>query len=209
MGILQRLYGKRSGMTPEQFPDPVVDIPAADGEQVAVLAGGCFWCVEAVYRQLDGVLDVVSGYAGGTAETADYRTVCRGATDHAEAVQVRFDPRRLSFGRLLKVFFSVAHDPTQLNRQGADVGRQYRSAIFYADEDQRRAAEAYIRQLEAAKAFPGRIVTALEPLEAFYPAEDYHQDYAAKYPNQPYIAFNALPKAAKAREHFGARRTPA
>ncbi len=209
MGILERLYGKRAGMTPDKFPDPALDVPAGAGEQVAVLAGGCFWCVEAVYRQLDGVLDVVSGYAGGTAETADYQTVCSGTTNHAEAVQIRYDARRLSFGRLLKVFFSVAHDPTQLNRQGADVGRQYRSAIFHADEEQRRVAEAYIRQLEAAQVFAGRIVTTLEPLERFYPAEDYHQDYAAKYPNQPYIAFNASPKAAKAREYFGERRKSA
>src|SRR5205823_5598234 len=130
---------------PDQFPDPAVDVPPSAGgsEQTAVLAGGCFWCVEAVYRQLAGVRDVVSGYAGGTADTADYETVCSGTTNHAEAVLVRFDPGQLSFGQLLKVFFSVAHDPTQRNRQGPDTGRQYRSAIFYADDQQKQVAEAY------------------------------------------------------------------
>src|SRR5437868_2910163 len=134
--------------TPTAFPDPLVDIDpsSAGGEQSVVLAGGCFWCVEAVLKELDGVLEVVSGYAGGTADTADYETVCSGATDHAEAVRVRFDPARISYGQLLKVFFSVAHDPTQLDQQGNDRGRQYRSAIFYADAQQKEVAEAYIRQ---------------------------------------------------------------
>jgi peptide-methionine (S)-S-oxide reductase len=174
-------------------------------EQTAVLAGGCFWCVESVFKELDGVLEVTSGYAGGTAETADYDTVCSGTTNHAEAVRVRFDPARTSFGQLLKVFFSVAHDPTQLNRQGNDYGRQYRSAIFYGDEAQKEVAEAYIRQLNDAGAFKAPIVTRLEPLEAFYVAEGYHQDYAARNPSQPYVAYTAAPKVKKLREYFGDR----
>ncbi len=193
--------------SPEQFPDPVLDTPAteAGGERVAVLAGGCFWCVEAVYKQLDGVLAVTSGYAGGTAETADYHTVSSGRTDHAEAVEIRFDPSRVTFGQLLKVFFSIAHDPTQLDRQGPDVGRQYRSAIFYADDDQQRVAERYIAQLDAAKVFARLIVTEIRPLGAFYAAEDYHQDYAERNPLQPYIFFNALPKVKKVRRYFPER----
>lgn len=190
-------------VSPETFPDPAVDVPlAADAKGSAVLAGGCFWCVEAVYKQLEGVTEVKSGYAGGTAETADYETVCRGTSDHAEAVEVRFDPAKISFGRLLKVFFSIAHDPTQRDRQGPDVGRQYRSAIFYADGDQKRVADAYIAQLDAARVFDRRIVTEVRPLEAFYAAEAYHQDYAERNPFDPYIAFNATPKVRKVREAF-------
>lgn len=190
------------------LPAPVDDVPAGDDEtQRAVLAGGCFWCVDAVFRALDGVLDVTSGYAGGTAGTADYRAVCSGTTDHAEVVQIRFDPRRITFGELLQVFFAAAHDPTQLNRQGADVGRQYRSAIFYADDAQRRVAETYIAQLEAAKAFDQPIVTQLEPLEAFYEAENYHQDYAALNPDQPYVACTVPPKLEKLRRQFADRLT--
>ena len=191
-------------MAAGKFPDPKVDLPVPlqSSTQTAVLAGGCFWCVEAVYRQLDGIHSVVSGYAGGTKETANYRTVCSGRTDHAEAVKIEFDASKLTFGQLLKVFFSVAHDPTQLNRQGNDIGRQYRSTIFYADDEQRRIAEAYIQQLNAEKAFPQPIVTTLEPLKAFYEAEDYHQDYAALNPDQPYIACIALPKVEKVRQYF-------
>jgi peptide-methionine (S)-S-oxide reductase len=198
-------YASEGGLLvdPEEFPDPAVDIPASSGgEQVAVLAGGCFWCTEAVFEQLDGVLGVRSGYAGGTAETADYQTVCSGTTNHAEAIEVRFDPSRISYGQILKLFFSVAHDPTQLNRQGADMGRQYRSAIFYADDQQKRVAEAYIKQLNPAGVFGGPIVTTLEPLETFYEAEPYHQRYAARNPSQPYIAVVAAPKVKKLREHF-------
>jgi len=201
------LRGTSLAVAPNRFPDPERDIdPArAPGEQTAVLAGGCFWCVEAVFKELEGVREVTSGYAGGTAQTADYRTVCSGTTDHAEVVQVRFDPARITFGQILKVFFSVAHDPTQLNRQGNDRGRQYRSAIFYADEAQKEVAEAYIRQLERAGVFKAPIVTRLEPLEAFYPAEEYHQDYAARNPAQPYIAFTAAPKVEKLRSQFAER----
>ena len=192
-------------ISPDEFPDPEVDIAAGAGEQSVVLAGGCFWCVEAVYAEVDGVLGLTSGYAGGSAETADYETVCTGRTGHAEAIRVRFDPGKLSYGQVLRLFFSVAHDPTTLNRQGADVGTQYRSAIFYADEEQRRVARAYIDQLDRAGVFSGKIVTSLEPLEAFYVAEEYHQGYAASHPNQPYIAAVAMPKVQKLRAYFPGR----
>lgn len=185
------------GVIGADFPDPEIDVAPGDGEQVAILAGGCFWCVEAVYRELDGVHSVVSGYAGDSAETADYRAVCTGRTKHAEVVEVRFDPERISFGQILKIFFAVAHDPTEKDRQGADVGRQYRSSIFYLDEEQKKVAEAYIKQLDAAGVFEKPIATVLEPLEAFFEAEDYHQNYAALNPMQPYIAYNAAPKVQK------------
>ncbi len=191
-------------ISPEKFPDPELDVPvsAPDARGVAVLAGGCFWCVEAVYKQLDGVSEVTSGYAGGSADTADYETVSSGTTDHAEAVEVRFDPGRVSYGQILKVFFSIAHDPTQRDRQGPDVGRQYRSAIFYADGQQKRVAEAYIAQLGKARIFDTAIVTEVRPLDRFYPAEPYHQDYAERNPSNPYIASNALPKVDKVRRYF-------
>lgn len=188
-------------VSPEQFPDPIDD-PRDGGPGRAVLAGGCFWCVEAVYKQLEGVSVVTSGYAGGTKETADYRTVCTGRTDHAEAVEIRFDPARTSYGRLLKVFFSIAHDPTTRDHQGADIGRQYRSAIFYADLVQQRVALAYIAQLEAAKVLNAPIVTEVVPLEAFYEAETYHQDYAARNPDDAYIRYNAAPKVKKVRSYY-------
>jgi len=189
-------------VSPEQFPDPVLDAAPASGDETAVLAGGCFWCVEAVYLQLDGVSSVKSGYAGGTADTADYETVCSGTTDHAEAVEIRYDRAKLTYGKLLKVFFSIAHDPTTRDRQGGDVGRQYRSAIFYANDEQKRVAEAYIKQLDAAKLFDRKIVTEVVPLDRFYEAEAYHQNYAARNPGQPYIAFNALPKVKKVRQYY-------
>ena len=194
-------------LTPHEFPDPAVDtaLTPGAGPQNAVLAGGCFWCTEAVFKEIDGVLEVTSGYSGGTAETADYETVCSGRTGHAEAIQVVYDPARVSFGQLLKVFFSVAHDPTQLNRQGADQGRQYRSAIFYADDEQKRVAEAYIQQLNQAGAFDKPIVTEVAPLEVFYEAEAYHQDYAERHPMQPYVLFTAAPKVEKLRQHFADR----
>ena len=186
------------------FPDPVVDTALASKpvDKTAVLAGGCFWCVEAVFKELRGVQCVRSGYAGGTAATADYRTVCSGRTDHAEVIELRYDASQVTFGQLLKIHFSVAHDPTQKDRQGNDTGRQYRSAIFYADEEQRSVAEAYIRQLDEARVFSAPIVTTLEPLEKFYVAEEYHQDYAARNPYQPYVAYIAKPKVATLREHF-------
>lgn len=195
----------------QSFPDPAVDIPAdaATGEQSAVLAGGCFWCTEAVFLPLDGVRSVTSGYAGGTAATANYQAVCTGTTDHAEVIKVNFDATKISFGQILKVFFSVAHDPTQLNRQGGDRGRQYRSAIFWGDAHQRAVAEAYIAQLNAAGALPDRIATTVEPLEEFYPAEDYHQNFAARNPGQPYVAAVAAPKVDKLKRYYAGRLKPA
>ncbi|MGQ0802070.1 MAG: peptide-methionine (S)-S-oxide reductase MsrA [Pseudomarimonas sp.] len=193
------------------FPDPQIDLevdPSLPTAQL-VLAGGCFWCTEAVYRQLDGVLDVVSGYAGGSPETANYKDVCSGATDHAEAIAIEYQPAKISFGQLLKVFLSAAHDPTQLNRQGNDQGRQYRSAIFYADDDQRDVASAYLDQLEDEAAFSSPIVTTLERLTVFYPAEAYHQDYAARNPAQSYIAAVSAPKVAKIRKLYPGRLKPA
>ncbi|MDQ2911631.1 MAG: peptide-methionine (S)-S-oxide reductase MsrA [Chloroflexota bacterium] len=194
-------------VSPEKFPNPEVDqpVPSEAGEAVAVLAGGCFWCVEAVYLQLDGVSSVVSGYAGGTADTADYQKVSSGRTGHAEAVEIHYDPSKTSFGRLLKVFFSIAHDPTTRDRQGPDVGKQYRSVIFYANDEQKRTAEAYIAQLDRAKVFDAPIVTEVVKLDRFYPGEDYHQDYAARNPTQPYIVYNAAPKVQKVRKYFADR----
>ena len=191
-------------ISPEKFPAPELDLPLASTstEATAVLAGGCFWCVEAVYQQLDGVRAVINGYAGDTAETADYETVCSGATDHAEAVEIHYDTSRVTYGQLLRVFFSIAHDPTQKDRQGPDVGRQYRSAIFYQDADQKRVAEAYVAQLTKAKVFDAPIVTEIVPLDRFYEAEAYHQDYAERNPMQPYIFFNALPKVKKVRTYY-------
>src|ERR1700694_5583071 len=162
-------------VSPEEFPDPKVDALLADkaGQSRAILAGGCFWCVEAVYKNLDGVSSVTSGCAGGSKDTADYETVSSGGTDHAESVEVVYDPSKLSFGQILKVFFAIAHDPTQLNRQGPDTGRQYRSAIFYADDEQKKVADAYIDQLNRAHVFDHPIVTEVVPLEGFYQAENY------------------------------------
>jgi peptide-methionine (S)-S-oxide reductase len=186
------------------LPAPAVDTPAtgAKGPQTAVFAGGCFWGVEAVFRHVKGVSSAVSGYAGGTAKTADYETVSSGTTGHAESVQVTYDPAQVSYGQLLKVFFSVAHDPTQLNRQGPDSGTQYRSAIFYQNEDHTRDVSANVEQLDAAKVFSHPIATQIVTLPAFYPAEAYHQDYVARHPTQPYVAYNDLPKVAQLREQF-------
>ncbi|MGH9200018.1 MAG: peptide-methionine (S)-S-oxide reductase MsrA [Vicinamibacterales bacterium] len=201
---LSDLFGGSVDQTLTDFPEPARDIPASAtaADQTAVLAGGCFWCTEAVFLPLEGVIDVSSGYAGGTRETANYETVCSGTTEHAEAIQIRFDPKRITFGQLLKVFFAVAHDPTHVNRQGNDRGRQYRSAIFYADEEQRSVSEAYIKQLSDAKIFPAPMATTLEPLEEFYQAELYHQNYVARNPNQPYVAAVAIPKVQKLRKVF-------
>jgi peptide-methionine (S)-S-oxide reductase len=187
------------------FPDTAIDTPLATepARRVAVFAGGCFWCVEAVFNELRGVESVRSGYAGGTPETANYKTVCSGSTDHAEAIEIVYDSSKVTYGQLLKIHFSVAHDPTQLNRQGNDVGRQYRSTIFYADEEQRRIADAYIRQLNEARVFNGPVVTTLEPLKQFFVAEAYHQNYAALNPGQPYIQYVAQPKVDKLRTYFG------
>jgi|SRR5688572_2013570 len=187
------------------FPDPTIDMPLATTpvRQVAVFAGGCFWCVEAVFVELRGVEAVRSGYAGGSAETADYKTVCSGNTDHAEVIEVVYDASLVTYGQLLKIYFSVAHDPTTLDRQGNDFGRQYRSAIFYANDEQRRVAEAYIRQLNDGAVFTSPVVTTLEPLKQFFVAEAYHQNYAALNPGQPYIVYVAQPKVEKLRKYFG------
>jgi len=179
------------------FPDPALDQKPARGLQKAVLAGGCFWCTEAVYEVVEGVSQVVSGYSGGSSTTADYRQVSAGGTGHAEAVEVTYDPQKITYGQLLRVFFEVAHDPTQKNRQGPDIGTHYRSAVFYVDAEQKEIAEAYIRQLDEAKVFKKKIVTEVTALKGFYPAEGYHQDYAAANPGNPYIAYNAAPKVEK------------
>ena len=186
------------------LPDPKADMPLATehGKATAVFAGGCFWCTEAVFEELDGVIDAVSGYAGGTKETADYHTVSTGRTGHAESVRVTYDPSQVTYGQLLKVFFAVAHDPTQLNRQGPDTGTQYRSAIFYSNPEQQRVAQAYIAQLKEAKSFGRPIVTEVAPLKAFYPAEAYHQNYLVQHPYQPYIVINDLPKLAALKEQL-------
>ncbi|MBV8152206.1 MAG: peptide-methionine (S)-S-oxide reductase MsrA [Candidatus Eremiobacteraeota bacterium] len=175
---------------------------ASPPQEKAVFAGGCFWGMEAVFEQLAGVSGVVSGYAGGAKATAHYDVVSTGTTGHAESVEVTFDPTRISYEKLLDVFFLVAHDPTELNRQGPDDGTQYRSEIFYIGDAQRNGAEAYIRHLEAAKTFSRPIVTKLEPLRGFYPAEEYHQHFVARNPNYPYVVYNDLPKLQHLRERF-------
>jgi peptide-methionine (S)-S-oxide reductase len=204
---LSDLFGGSAGVPADQFPDPAIDVPPdpTGTPQSIVLGGGCFWCTEAVFVKLDGVISVVSGYAGGSADTADYKSVCSGTTDHAEVIRVRFDSSRITLGQILKVFFAVAHDPTHVNRQGNDMGRQYRSAVFYANEDQRRVAAAYIAQLTEAKVFEAPIATTLEPLEQFFEAEDYHQSFVARNPSQPYVAAVAMPKVKKLEKAFGDR----
>lgn len=187
-------------LDPFAFPDPMLDNTSGTGTATAVLGGGCFWCTEAVYLQLGGVLKVRPGYAGGEPGTANYRAVCSGTTGHAEVIEITYERLQISFGQLLKMFFSIAHDPTQLNRQGHDVGTQYRSAVFYQTEEEKKVTAAYIKQLEEAGAYHGRIVTTLEPLATFYVAEDYHHNYAALNPDQGYIRAVALPKAEKARK---------
>jgi len=176
-------------------PPPAADLPA-DGARTAtaVLAGGCFWGVQAVFQHVEGVTQALSGYAGGSADTADYDSVSSGGTGHAEAVQITYDPSRVSYGQLLQIYFSVAHDPTQRNRQGPDTGTQYRSAIFPASEAQRRVAEAYIAQLDRSGAYSRPLATTVEPLQGFYPAEQYHQDYLVRHPDSPYIVINDRPK---------------
>jgi peptide-methionine (S)-S-oxide reductase len=193
---------------PWSFPAPELDAEE-QGRRSIVLGGGCFWCTEAVYSQLDGVLSVRPGYAGGTRETADYRTVCTGTTDHAEVIEVAYDAAKISLGQILKLFFSIAHDPTQKDRQGNDVGRQYRSAIFTADDEQKRVAEAYIAQIQRDRLFDTPVVTEVVPLEAFYEAEQYHHDYAARNPNQPYIRAVSTPKVEKLKAVHGDLLKPA
>lgn len=179
------------------IPAPVVDEPSGQAtSEVAVLAGGCFWGVQGVFQHVEGVTDAVSGYAGGDKATAEYETVSTGSTGHAESVRITYDPKKISYGRLLQIYFSVAHDPTELNRQGPDTGTQYRSAIFPTNAEQARVAKAYIAQLQQAHAFDAAIVTRIEPDLTFYPAESYHQDYLTRNPTSPYIVYNDLPKVA-------------
>ena len=204
--VLMALSGGLALMakTNKEFPDPALDIPSAQasGPQTAVFAGGCFWGVEAVFERLKGVTGVVSGFSGGAANTAHYETVSTGQTGHAESVKVTYDPAQITYGQLLKVFFAVAHDPTELNRQGPDEGTQYRSVIFYASEDQKRVAEAYIQQLDEARLFSHRIVTQVVPLRGFYAAEDYHQKFVARNPTYPYVVYNDLPKLSQLKKQY-------
>src|SRR6202034_1112958 len=185
-------------------PAPAVDEAkaAASTKQSAVVAGGCFWGIQAVFQHVKGVVSATSGYSGGTAKNPDYETVSSGETGHAESVQIVYDPSQVTYGELLRVFFSVALDPTEVNRQGPDEGTQYRSVIFYGNDEQKRIAEAYIAQLDRAKVYPRKIVTQVVPLKAFYPAEEYHQNYATIHPNDPYIVFNDAPKVANLRKEF-------
>jgi peptide-methionine (S)-S-oxide reductase len=188
------------------IPAPELDSPKSPGPpQTAVLAGGCFWGVQGVYQHVRGVKQVVSGYAGGTKDTAEYEAVSRGNTGHAESVEIRFDPAELSYGEVLQIYFSVVHDPTQLNRQGPDTGPQYRSNVFYADDAQRRIAQAYIAQLEKTRAFGRPIVTRVDALNGFYAAEAYHQDFLVDNPRHPYIVIHDLPKLDNLKQVFPAR----
>jgi peptide-methionine (S)-S-oxide reductase len=186
------------------IPNPATDEPLAKakGSETAVFAGGCFWGIQAVFEHVKGVTGVTAGYSGGSANTAQYETVSTGLTGHAESVRITYDPSQISYGQLLKVYFSVAHNPTELNRQGPDDGTQYRSAIFYGKDEQKRIAQDYIDQLNRAKVFSGPIVTQVVAFKAFYPAEAYHQDYAVHHPNDPYIRINDLPKVARLREQL-------
>ena len=194
----------------KSLPDPTVDFAIAQtkGEQVAVLAGGCFWGMEAVFEHLKGVTNVVSGFSGGDKETASYDRVSSGGTNHAEAVKITYDPKQISYGQLLKVYFSVAHDPTQLNRQGPDSGKQYRSAIFFKSNEQEKVAQAYINQLNKAKIYSTPIVTSLVPFKKFYAAEDYHQDFIRHNPTYPYVVIHDLPKLENLKKQFPALYKP-
>ena len=200
-GVSAHSAGDRANGT---LPAPAVDAPlvSTSSQQTAVIAGGCFWGIQAVFQHTRGVIRATSGYSGGAANTAEYELVSTGETGHAESVQIEYDPSKITYGQLLRVFFSVAHDPTQLNRQGPDDGTQYRSVIFYGNDEQKKIADAYIAQLDQAKVFPRALVTQVVPLKAFYPAEAYHQDYAAHHPDQLYIVYNDAPKVAHLRQQF-------
>ncbi len=184
------------------IPAPATDAQTADGIQTAVIAGGCFWGVQGVYQHTNGVVSAVSGYSGGSKATANYTAIGTGTTGHAESVEIKYDPKKISYGKILQIYFSVAHDPTQLNRQGPDSGTQYRSEIFATTPEQKKVAEAYIAQLNAAKVYKKPIATKLGMLQAFYPAEAYHQDYLTLHPNQPYIVYNDLPKIENLKKIF-------
>jgi peptide-methionine (S)-S-oxide reductase len=200
-----RALGARPPETPRiPFPAPADDAPlaATSSKQTAVLAGGCFWGVQAVFEHLKGVVSVTSGYSGGYVKSPSYEAVSSGATGHAESVSITYDPSQITYGQLLMIFFSVAHDPTQWNRQGPDTGSQYRSTIFYTSSEQKRIAEAYVAQLDAAKVYSRRIVTKVEPYKAFYAAENYHQDFLKNNPDNPYIVYNDLPKLENLKKDF-------
>ena len=184
------------------FPDPAIDVPAASGDQVAVVAGGCFWGIEGVFEKVKGVKSAVAGYSGGEKSTAHYEMVSEGNTGHAESVQITFDPKQVTYGQLLKIFFSVAHNPTEKNRQGPDTGTQYRSVVFYANDEQKQVAEAYVKQLDEAHIFSRPIVTQIVPLKAFYAAEAHHQHYMENNPYQPYIMYNDAPKVSALEKYY-------
>jgi len=186
------------------IPPPATDVAPTDGLQTAVLSGGCFWGVQGVFQHTAGVVNAVSGYAGGSRMTASYEQVSTGTTGHAESVEIKYDPKTISYGKILQIFFSVVHNPTELNRQGPDSGTQYRSAIFTTSDEQNKVAEAYIAQLNAAKVYGRPIVTKVSALQGFFPAEAYHQDYLTLHPNQPYIAYNDLPKVENLKKLFAA-----
>ncbi|MBI3477877.1 MAG: peptide-methionine (S)-S-oxide reductase MsrA [Acidobacteria bacterium] len=200
-GLVACSAGNRPSLS---IPGPALDASVAPtpGEQTAVVSGGCFWGIQAVFQHVKGVISATSGYSGGEAKTAQYELVSTGETGHAESVKITYDPSKITYGQLLRIFFSVAHDPTQLNRQGPDDGTQYRSSIFYSNDEQKRIAEAYIAQLEKAKVYSRPIVTQVVPFKAFYAAEGYHQNYATRHPDDMYIVYNDAPKVAHLREQF-------
>lgn len=205
LGFAFSILAYAANAVPERpIPPPKIDAPhaVASGKETAVFAAGCFWGTQAVFERVKGVIETTAGYAGGSAATATYNQVITETTGHAESVEVVYDPSLITYGQLLRIFFSVAHDPTELNRQGPDVGTSYRSAIFYTNDEQKRIAAAYIAQLDAARVFPKRIVTELTPLKGFYRAEDYHQDYALKNPTNPYIQICDLPKISALKQQF-------
>jgi len=205
LGVGSTCFLAAAPVPANSFPRPTVDEPVAGSrgkQETAVLSGGCFWGVQAVYQHTRGVLSATSGYAGGNAETAHYEQVGMGNTGHAESVKIVYDPAQITYGQILMIFFSVAHNPTELNKQGPDWGTQYRSSIFYANEEQKKIAAAYVAQLEGVKVYPQKIVTQIVPLSGFYPAEAYHQDYVKRNPRNPYIAINDLPKLANLKKEF-------
>ncbi|MGH7617756.1 MAG: peptide-methionine (S)-S-oxide reductase MsrA [Gemmatimonadaceae bacterium] len=200
LAFAQRVSGAPAPATP--LPSPAVDVHPTGKTETTVFAGGCFWGIQAVFQHTKGVLSATSGFSGGWTQKPSYEDVSSGRTGHAESVRVVFDPSEISYGQLLKIFFSVAHDPTQLNRQGPDVGTQYRSALFYMSDEQKKVAEAYIDQLAKAHVFPRPIVTEVKAFKNFFPAEAYHQNYAEEHPDQPYIVYNDAPKVANLKKQF-------